>query len=57
MDEAKATQGEVYQAPSGQWSWRIFDDQGEVCGGAGYESEDSAQQAMADELYWQRGGH
>lgn len=50
-------QGEVYKAPSGQWSWRIFDDQGEVCGGAGYESEDSAQQAMTDELYWQRGGH
>lgn len=42
--------GQVYQAESGQWSWRISDDQGEVCGGAGYATEDSAQQAMSDEL-------
>lgn len=48
-------QGEVYQANSGQWSWRIFDDQGEVCGGAGYSSEDSAQEAMSDELSFYQG--
>lgn len=42
--------GETYQAPSGQWSWRINNDQGEICGGAGYDSEDSAQEAMNDQL-------
>lgn len=43
-----AYSGEVYQAVSGQWSWRITDDDGELCGGAGYEEEDDAVEAMAD---------
>lgn len=47
--------GQVYQAQSGQWSWRISDDQGEVCGGAGHASEDSAQQAMNDQLWLLQG--
>ena len=47
--------GQVYQAQSGQWSWRISDDLGEVCGGAGHSSEDSAQQAMNDQLWLLQG--
>lgn len=47
--------GQVYQAQSGQWSWRISDDQGEVCGGAGHASQDSAQQAMNDQLWLLQG--
>jgi uncharacterized protein YegP (UPF0339 family) len=42
--------GEVHQASSGQWAWRIFDDDGDVCAGAGYESEDEARQAMQEYL-------
>ena len=49
--------GQVYQASSGQWSWRISDDNGEVCGGAGYEVEEDAAEAMADMLSsYQEGG-
>ena len=49
--------GEVYQASSGQWSWRITDDEGEVCGGAGYDEEEDAEEAMSDVLSsYQEGG-
>lgn len=48
--------GQVYQASSGQWSWRISDDDGEVCGGAGYEAEEDAADAMADMLASYREG-
>lgn len=48
--------GETYQAPSGQWSWRIRDEHGEICGGAGYATEESAQQAMNDQLAYQLDG-
>lgn len=51
-----AYNGQVYQAQSGQWSWRISDNQAEICGGAGYLSEDEAQQAMAEELNQLSGG-
>ena len=52
-----AYSGEVYQAVSGQWSWRITDDDGEVCGGAGYDEEEDAAEAMADVLAsYQEGG-
>jgi len=52
-----AYSGEVYQAVSGQWSWRITDDEGEVCGGAGYDEEEDASEAMADVLAsYQEGG-
>lgn len=47
---------ETYQATSGQWSWRISDEQGEICGGAGYATKESAEQAMNDEMtYYQTG--
>nr|CRY96487.1 hypothetical protein [uncultured prokaryote] len=49
--------GKAYKTKSGQWAWRISDEQGELCGGGGYASEESAEQAMNDELatYQQRG--
>ncbi len=43
-------QGMTYQAPSGQWSWKITHQNIEIAGGAGYESEDEAIEAMDDEL-------
>lgn len=42
--------GEAYQAQSGQWSWRISDDDGEICGGAGYEDQESAEADMLDHM-------
>jgi len=42
--------GKTYKADSGQWSWSIRDDDGELCAGAGYEDEDSAAEDMADQL-------
>lgn len=38
----------VYRVPSGQWSWRIFDEDGDICAGAGFDSEDEAIEAMHD---------
>lgn len=43
-------QGRAYQAPSGQWSWAISQDNVDIQGGAGYNSEDDALIAMEDEL-------
>lgn len=43
-------EGKAYQAPSGQWSWVITEDDEELVRGAGYENEDEALQAMYDEL-------
>ena len=51
-----AYMGQVYQASSGQWSWRITDDDGEVCGGAGYEGEEDAAEEMTDMLTSYREG-
>jgi uncharacterized protein YegP (UPF0339 family) len=45
-----AYEGVTYKAPSGQWSWKIRHQNIEVAGGAGYESEDEAIDAMDDEL-------
>ena len=42
--------GEAYKAPSGQWSWRVSDNEGELCGGAGYDDQESAEAAMLDQL-------
>jgi uncharacterized protein YegP (UPF0339 family) len=42
--------GETYQAPSGQWSWRIKDEHGEIAGGAGYPDRESAEQDMLDQI-------
>lgn len=42
--------GEAYQAQSGQWSWQISDDDGELCGGAGYEDQESAEADMLDHM-------
>ena len=43
--------GHVYQAPSGQFSWKITEDGNEICGGAGYATE---AQAVADceDILW-----
>jgi len=43
-------EGKAYQAPSGQWSWTISDDDGDVVSGAGYPTEAEALEAMYDEL-------
>lgn len=45
-----AYSGVVYQAVSGQWSFRISDDECEVCGGGGYDNEADAVEAMTDML-------
>jgi hypothetical protein len=42
--------GETYQAPSGQWSWRISDDESEICGGAGYDDQESAANDMEEQM-------
>jgi len=42
--------GEVYQAQSGQWSFRVTCDGEELCGGGGFYSEDQARDAMAEVL-------
>lgn len=43
-------EGRAFKAPSGQWSWAIAEDGVDIVGGAGYESEDEALEAMYDEL-------
>ncbi len=43
-------EGKVYQAPSGQWSWTISDDDGDVVSGAGYPTKAEALEAMNDHL-------
>lgn len=43
-------QGVTYQAPSGQWSWKITYKNIEVVSGGGYENEDEAIEAMDVEL-------
>lgn len=48
-------EGTTYQAKSGQWSWRIYDEDGDICAGSGYSSEESAEQAMNDELSMRKG--
>jgi len=42
--------GSVYQGESGQWSWAVFEDDEEICGGAGYETEGDAEADMLAEL-------
>lgn len=41
----------VYQAPSGQYSGRLFSGDIEVCGVAGFDSVDDVAQAIADAGY------
>jgi hypothetical protein len=39
----------IYRAPSGQWSGRLIDDDGEELGGvAGCASPDEVEEAVAD---------
>ena len=47
-------EGKTHQAPSGQWTWVISDEEGELMRGAGYESEEDAIQDMYNELEEQR---
>lgn len=47
--------GEAYKAPSGQWSWRVSDNEGELCGGAGYDDQESAEADMLDQLAQHQG--
>lgn len=42
--------GRVYKAPSGQWSWAVSLDGVDIAGGAGYESEDEAQEELDYQL-------
>lgn len=42
--------GEVYKTKAGQWAWRIFDEEGEIAGGAGYDSEQEAQDELDEQL-------
>lgn len=48
----------VYRAPSGQWSWVIFEDGEDVVRGAGYETEDEAFKDMCAEklIRWMMAG-
>jgi hypothetical protein len=43
-------EGRAYKAPSEQWSWAIAEDGVDIIGGAGYDSEDDALEAMYNEL-------
>lgn len=43
---------EVYKAPSGQWSFIVFDDNGvDIIRGGGYATEDEAKTAGNDAAY------
>ena len=42
--------GRAYKATSGQWSWAIAEDDVDIVGGAGYDTEADALEAMYDEL-------
>lgn len=43
-------EGRVYQAESGQWSWAIEQDGVPLVSGAGYASEDAADDDMQENL-------
>ena len=43
-------QGKVYLATSGQWSWKIYRDNEEICGGAGYATSDEADEECSENL-------
>jgi hypothetical protein len=45
-----AYEGKTYQAPSGQWAWVVSKDGIDIVRGAGYESQDEAEQDLNDEL-------
>lgn len=47
---SKIYTGQVYKAPSGQWAWIIREGDEDVVRGAGYDSEDDAQEDMEAEL-------
>lgn len=51
-EPAQRYEGRVFRAASGQWSWAIDDhtDGVEIVGGAGYESEDEAFEALKVEI-------
>lgn len=41
----------IYQAESGQWSFIIIDEEGiDIVRGAGYESQEEAQQAADEQI-------
>ena len=42
--------GKVYKAPSGQWSWVIYEDGEEYYRGAGYPSEAAAKEELKYQL-------
>ena len=50
MKESHNMEGRAYKAASGQWSWAISEDGVDIQGGAGYDDEDSAIDAMEAEL-------
>ena len=43
-------EGKAYKAPSGQWSWAIYENGINIVGGAGYQTEEEALEAMYNEL-------
>ena len=43
-------ESKVYQAPSGQWAWRIYCDNEEICAGAGYSSSEEAHDDCQEHL-------
>jgi hypothetical protein len=49
MEPAKF-EGKAYLAPSGEWSWVIFEDGDDIARGAGYATEDEAIEDMESEL-------
>jgi hypothetical protein len=42
--------GETYLAESGQWSWRVTEDESDLCAGAGYPDQESAEEDMLEHL-------
>jgi uncharacterized protein YegP (UPF0339 family) len=47
--------GNTYKAQSGQWAWVIYEDNDEVQRGAGYETEDDAEQGLFEAIAEWRG--
>lgn len=42
--------GEVFKTKSEQWAWRVFDADGDVVAGAGYDDEAEAEAEMGEQL-------
>lgn len=47
---ANSVEGNVFKARSGQWSFRVLVDGIEVCGGAGFDTEDEAHEGMNERI-------